>query len=544
MSTPLATLVKKLFDAFAGNSPSEPAAASPFAWVLAAASRREFASAAAETTNPTMVLNGYHVVATGEPLYVGSFYGMFTNFPGFQGVVQGEQDFDLVDPDNGDVVGSFHGLVSQNNSIGVNKVYTEIVVTEVSDEQLTGTGAGELPPVGSVLASFGTGLYGTVYSSMPGDDGENVVSYKRVTRFGTSKIFTPYDAAEDLTDFVSFNRPINTADGFYLKPITPDSAELMSVTGFPPFFTAVQGKQVFGVYDDNDNLVGKFEGLVTVTSDVVGTYTEAVYVTDTLDSGNVGTAAGDTPPVGTVYNVIYFHSDNLFAIYSAKPDDAGNVFSTKFVNPRGRVTDLDINFDAASAPVRDTMVVPGEYTLKPIGDKQVIGVNGLPPREAIIQSYQQIEVYDKNGVYLGTVNADRTTQWDVDGNSTEAVLVTGVFDDAGVGDLPQKGAVFNFDYTGTTGFGQAYYALPGEDGAKDKIVYKLVTPFGGIPLFTTYDAAKGLGDYDYYSPFDSMEMSLLSAPLAATGATAGLLGASQLECDGDALSASFVACLA
>ena len=98
VSTPLATLVKRLFDAFAGDSPSEPAAASPLAWVLAAASRREFASAAAETTNPTMVLNGYHVVAIGEPPYVGSFYGMFTNFPGFQGVVQGEQDFDLVDP--------------------------------------------------------------------------------------------------------------------------------------------------------------------------------------------------------------------------------------------------------------------------------------------------------------------------------------------------------------------------------------------------------------------------------------------------------------
>jgi hypothetical protein len=484
-----------------------------------------------------MVLNGYNVVAAGDPLYVGSYYGMFTNFPGFQGVVQGEQDFDLVNPNTGDTVGSFHGLVSQNKSIGSNTIFTQIAVTEVTGP--TGTTKGLLPPVGSVVSSYGTGRYGTMYAAMPTASGD-VISYKSVTPFGTFKMWTPYDAAGDLTNYVSFNRPIKTADGFYLAPTVDNSADMMSITGFPPLFTAVQGRQVFSVYDDAGNEVGKFEGLVTVTSDIIGTYTEAVYVTDTL-SGNVGTAAGDTPPVGTVYNVIYFHSDDLFAVYSAKPDPAGNVFSTKLVNPRGKATDIDIKFDAASPPVRTNMVVPGDYTLIPIDELQIIGINGLPPREAILQGYQQLGVYDKNGVYLGTVNADRTSQWDVDGNSTEAVVVTGIAEDAGVGGIPPIGSVFNFSYTGTTGFGQAYYALPGE--ARDKVVYKYVTPFGGIPLPSSYDAAKGLSDYDYYSPFASLENSLLSAPLAAAGATAGLLGASQLPCDGDALSTSFVGCL-
>jgi len=534
VSRPLATLVRNILDAFAGNSPWSPAAESPLSWLFAAASRREFSSAAAdaEAQNPTMVLNGYHVVATGDPLFVGSFYGMFTNFPGFQGVVQGEQEFDLVDPDDGTVVGSFTGLVSQNNSIGFNKVYTEIVVTEVSDENLVGTEAGDLPPVGTVLASFGTGRYGTVYSAMPVEGGETVIKYNRVTRFGTFKIFTPYDAAHDLTDYVSFNRPIKTVDGFYLAPTEDNSAEMMSVTGFPPFFTAVQGKQIFSVYNDAGQEVGQFEGLVTVTSDVLGTYTEAVYVTETL-SGNVGTAAGDTPPVGTVYNVIYFHSDNLYVIYSAKPDPGGNVISTIFVTPNGN-KELDIDFDAVTPPDHDELVVPGEYTLVPVGEKQVIGINGLPPREAIIQSYQQFKVYDADGNLLGTVDADRTTQWDVDGDSTEAVLITNVTsgtpgtDD---GDVPPVGSVFNFSYTGTTGFGQAYYALPGEDGARNKIVLKFVTPFGGIPLWTNYDAAKGLADYDYYNPFaQNLEMSALSAPLSASGASAGLLGASQMLC--------------
>lgn len=535
-SRPLATLVKKLFDAFAGNSPWSPAADSPFAWVLAAASRREFAGTAARqsaqvgaTANPTMVLNGYYVMATGDPLNVGSYYGMFTNFPGYQGVVQGEQEFDLVDPKTGETVGSFRGLVSQNNSVG-SQVYTEIVVTEVSDEGLEGTGAGELPPVGSVLASLGTGRYGTVYSAMPGDDGENDLSFKYVSPFGTFNLFTAYDAAKDLTDFVSFNRPLKTADGFYLAPTTPDSAEWMSVTGFPPFFTAIQGRQIFSVYDSQTNeVVGSFEGLVTVTSDAIGTYTEAVYVTETL-SGNVGTAAGDTPPVGTVYNVIYFHSDDLYVMYSAKPSTTGNVISTILVSPLG-VAPLDIDFDAATPPERESMRVPGAYTFVPTSDVEVVGINGLPPREAILQGYRQFDVFGADGSYLGSVDADVTTQWDVDGSSTEAILVTNVRSgNPGVanGDVPPVGSVFNFDYAGF-GFGQAYYALPSPSG--NKVVSKFVTPFGSIPMWTTYDAAKGMTDYDFYNPFaNDPEMAALSAPLAAAGATAGLLGAAELVC--------------
>jgi hypothetical protein len=529
-STPLANLAKRLLDVFAGGSGNSPVAEGPLSWIVAAASRRQI-GAEATATNPTMVLNGYNVVATGEPLYVGSFYGMFTNFPGFQGVVQGEQDFDLVDPKTGETVGSFHGLVSQNNSIGFNKTYTQIVVTEVSDPDLVGTGAGKIPPVGSTLASFGTGKYGTVYSSMPtgefNDDGSSidVVKYVRVTPLGTFRLFTPYDASKTLTDGVAFNRPIKTQGGYTIVPADPGSAIMQSVTGFPPFFQAVQGTQVYKVIDAEGNTIGTFQGATTVTSDVLGTYTEAVYVTKVL-SGDPGVMATEVPPVGSVYNVIYFHSNDLFAIYEARPEEDGtSVYSTYLVTPKGTPKKLDIQFDGAAPPVRESLDVPGDYSLKPVGNLQVVGINGLPPREAILQGYQEFEVYNADGDYLGTVTADRTSQWDVSGNSSEAVLVTGVSDDAGLGGLPPTGSVFNFNYKGTTGFGEAYYSLPGADG-KDTVVYKYVTPFGGIQLPYFYDASKGLADYDYYVPdFSSPFARSLSSPLAGAAA-GGALGSS------------------
>lgn len=87
--------------------------------------------------------------------------------------------------------------------------------------------------------------------------------------------------------------------------------------------------------------------------------------------------------------------------------------------------------------------------------------------------------------------------------------------------------MFNFKYNGTSGFGEAYYALPTESG-ESKILYQIVTPFGGIPWFSDYDAAKGLDDYNYYNPFgDDQELNLLSAAGAESGV---LLGASQQLC--------------
>lgn len=539
---PLATLLTRLLEALGGSSSDSN---SPLAWLVAAVARRETTSeadtaeqSAVETEQSTLEseqfasatsfeLNGYTIVATSTE-YVTSFYGMFTNWPAFQGVVQGEQEFAVVDPDTGETVGSFRAVVSNNNDVGLGSTYVQLVVTEnISGAE--GVGDGETPPVGSVIAYWGNGEYYSLYAALPSEDG-NVVTYEYVTPYFAIPLFTAYDAAEDLTDYTAFNRTIDTDDGYSMAPATENSAEISAVTGLPPLYTSVQGSQQFNVYDaETGEVVGSFMGNVTVTSDALGTYTEAVYVTETL-SGEVGTEAGQTPPVGAVYNVIYFGSDDLYIIYTSKPADSGDVTSTKLVTSLGTL-DLDIDFDASDPPDRESYQF-GDYTFVPISEVEESGINGLPPREVIIQGYQQFDVYDADGNYLGSVDADVTTQWDWSGNSSQAILVTNVTSGSagtGEGEVPPVGSVFNANYYGDNGYGLAYSSMPDPDG--DVISYEFVTPYGSIPLYTTYNASEGLAEYEYDNPFtDNAEQATLTTAMSADGAALNLLTSTQLLC--------------
>ena len=60
---------------------------------------------------------------------------------------------------------------------------------------------------------------------------------------------------------------------------------------------------MFNIYDSDDNVVGSFEGLVTPTSDILGSYTQAILVTAN-DGINVGTGAARCRPRRSVYNVM------------------------------------------------------------------------------------------------------------------------------------------------------------------------------------------------------------------------------------------------
>jgi len=532
---PLATLFKQFLDVFSGNAPASPAANSPFAWLAAAVSRRELDKDAQAQDDPTMVWNGLKVVPVGKPV-ITSFYGKYTMVPAFPGVLQGTQDFDLVDPETDEVVGRINGLVAINNDLGSGTRSLQIVVLNVesrADGAVVGTKPGDIPPVGSIFASVSDGRNGTVYSALA-QDGTDVVSYRYVSASGFSfplnadLFFKKYSAADFLTDYVGANRPINTQDGYYIKPVTPNSMEFTGFTGYEPFFNAIQGTQRFGLYDKETNeLIGEFDGVVTVTSDFWGTTSEAIIVTDT-GSLPTGTAAGEIPPVGTVYNVIYWRDEFSYALYYSKPTASGkSVYDTLLVSKTlfgTKVDRLPLKLDASVEPVRESYDV-GDYKFVPKGDLIYTGVNGLPPREVIVQGYQRFDVYDSDGNYIATVDADVSNQWDVSRGYSKAILVTDIngSDDA---DTPPVGSIFNFKYTGNTGFGEAYYSMPGADG--DKIVYQLVTPFGRIPLLTNYNASKGIDGYQFYSPFgDAPEMNLLGA---GAGESGGLLGANQPLC--------------
>ncbi len=552
---PLATLFKRFLDAFSGNAPASPSANSPFAWVAAAASRREL-NAAAQTKDPTMVWNGYDVVPVGEPT-ISQFYGEYTMVPAFPGIVQGKQDFNLVDPSTGNTVATVHGLVTYNNDVGSGNRLLQIMVDTVDivpGGPSLGTAFKDIPRPGSVFASVSNGKYGNIYSALDNPGGKDVVTYKFVTSsFSLPLNPDPYrinfSSANFLYDNVGVNRPVDTQDGYTIKPIN-DTTPWTAYAAYQPLFNAIQGSNTFGVYK-GDQLVGTFDGVVTVTSDFWGTTSEAILVTK-AGEGTVGVAAGQVPPVGTIYNIIYWTEDpGNYLLYYAKPNErpGANVTRTVLVdtpkNGKQRTLDLLFRFDGAAPPVRTSLDVPGRngsgYSLKPVANTFTYsGVNGLPPREAIVQGYQQYKVYDSNNKYLGTVNADVSRQWNLVGNSSEAVLVTGIVDVADgaevgpdSGKVPPVGSVFNFSYTGTSGFGEAYYALPTDSG-KSKTSFQYVTPFGGIPGFKNYDAAKGLGDYNYENPLGgSQNFNLLSASGAESGA---LLGASQPLCvlDGSA----------
>ena len=502
ISTVITSVVTQLANTFSGNSPFAPQLDSPANWLLLAAARRQplaAATAAAQTTaaaTPTlMVLNGYKVVAASREV-VTSFYGPFVNFPGSPGI-QGQHVFNLVDPATNRTVGSFKALTFTFNAIGTLR---QLVVTDVLSGT-AGTAAGDTPPVGSLISANGVPGFGTLYTSMPSPSG-NVVSYKVVTPFGSIPQSTPYDAAKGLTDYVVVNKPLNLTGGFYIAPQIPSTEEFISVTGLAPLFTAVQGRQDYNLYDKSGAAVGSFEGLVTTTSDALGLFTKAILVTSTGESTNVGTGAGQVPPVGTVYNIINF-TDQFYVLYSSMPSASGSVVSTKLVTPFG-TSEIPIQFDASTPPEMKSLKVPGGYTFVPTSAQIPAGVNGLPPREVITQGYQQFDVIDALGKKIGSVDADVTRQWDWFGGTANAILITKVTSgSAGVlpWNVPPVGSVFNFrqPYGISLGFSDFYSSIPTPLGSI--VVYQTVTPFGVIPNLLPNDLSKGLSDVDFVNPF-------------------------------------------
>jgi hypothetical protein len=499
----LVTVVNQILRPSAGTTPTAPPPVDqPATLILLAALRRGLSGAAATLdqpnampVSPTLVLDGYNLVPT-SPEHVISFYGIFTKPPATPGVIQGTQEFDVVDPDTGDKVGTIEALVSNTNSFILGgSTFQELYVTKAVPTE--GADPGDTPPEGTLISTiqFGKfGRFGTAYTSTPSASG-NVVSFKLVTPLRDFRIPVPYDGA---LVFTAVNTPLQINDEYYIAPAPGSPETITSITGVPPFYAAAQGEQVFNVYqksdDGNDVVIGSFKGYVTTTSDALGATTEAILVTEVLD-GPVGTGTGDVPPVGSVYNVIY----RFGAFYSAIPSPDGTVITFTLKGIR-----IPIKYDATATPAVESLEVPGKYTFVPTSTLQPIGINGLPPREVQIQGYQQFDVYDANGVKVGSFDADVTTQWGSFGTYTEAILVTNVTDGTqgtGPGDVPPVGSQFNYLhlYGFNSPVGAFYSAVPSSSG--DVTTFKLMTPFLDIPIPAGYNAIKGLGGVSYFDPF-------------------------------------------
>lgn len=462
--------------------------------VVSVYSVANFAPPSPMSPTPSLSLNGFDLVPNG-PENITSFYGRWTYLPGAPGLMQGKQQFDVVDPTTSETVGSFGALVSRGN--GYN--YETLLVTS-NDGTNVGIGAGQTPPVGSLISSLKIGKFGWSYTSMPSDSGD-VVSFKVLTPFGEFAVPMSFNAAKGYADQTADNRPIVLTNGYSIAPADPRGEHLTATSGILPLFTTIQGDQKFNVYDENGNAVGSFNGQFTTTADIVGTYTQAVIVTGN-DGTNVGTAPGQVPPVGTVYNVIYTGSDDDFTLYTSMPAPSGDVISLVQHKPDGTVTNVTPTFINASAYPTKTLTTPSGLKFVPTSAVRTTGVNGLPPREVQIQGYQQFDVVNKAGKKVGSFDADVSTQWDLWGIQSHAIMVTNVTSGTagtGAGDVPPVGTVYNFVSLGNTGLGIYHAVVPSADG--DVVTASFRTPVADIPMYSVTKPSGNRGGVTFYDPF-------------------------------------------
>ncbi|KDF02001.1 hypothetical protein Y900_024505 [Mycolicibacterium aromaticivorans JS19b1 = JCM 16368] len=454
------------------------------------------------TLNQTLPFNGYSLVPSSTEL-VTSFYGQWTFWPGGPTLVQGQQQYSVVDPTTKGNVGSFGALVSTGSPFNLGSKYVELLVTSNGGTNV-GAGPGQVPPVGSLISRFDLiGGFGWSYSAIPSPLGD-VVTFKLLTPFGDIPLPFRFDAAKGIADHTVDNRPVNLGNGYSIVPADPTGETYVGTSGFLPYYTTVQAHEVFDIHDPSGNTLGSFEGVLTPTADVMGVKTEAILVTK-VTNGIAGTTPGEVPPAGSVFNVMYEANGTTYAVYSSLPSQFGDKVSTILVN-NGTVSNIGtfpLNLlDASALPPVKRLPGPGGGSLLPTSTMIPSGVNGLPPREIQLQGYQQFGIYDAAGVQQGSFDADVSTQLDMYGTYSQAILVTKVTTGTagtGAGDVPPVGSMFNYTYFGNTGFGTYYADMPSASG--DKVSFKILTPAGDVPTWSTYDASAGFGGVSFFDPF-------------------------------------------
>lgn len=427
------------------------------------------------------------------------FFGEPTTPPAVAGSIQGQQVFEVYDTTTGQTVGTFDADESTQPSLY--GAANELLLVTKDLTGTAGTTAGDIPPVGSVIdtANYGGG-YETIYSdfALPGGD---VITDSWTNPFGGGSIPSTYDVAVGLSNDSVDVPPVHLTDGYDLAPASGVSENITSVTGMPPADLAVEGNQLFDVYDAaTGQATGAFDGEVTNTSDVLLNYTEEILVTQDV-SGTVGTAAGDTPPVDSLYNVFYIFGDSSFYnLYSVTPTSSGDVVTDALVSPYGEIT-IPFPYDADTALTVNSFTVPtDDESIVPVGSELISGINGVPPLNSSIEGYQVFDVDNTSGNTIGTFDADVTTTTGLLASSTEAVLVTADSGPAGTaaGDLPPVGSEFDVTSYGD-GYETVYSDLVSTTGA-NVISETLVTPFGDIAIPTTTDLVANLADSSFFVP--------------------------------------------
>ncbi len=427
--------------------------------------------------------DGYDLIGNNDfAVNAGGVRDFFVSVPpAAEGTVQGTQSFDWTGPSSSS--GTIDALVGNN---------TDLLGDTNQAIYVTGDSATGGPGAGSVFDTFSyTNGYSTVYSDIVGADGSHDITYDWVTPSGqVINIPTTYDAAA----LTALPQSEGLPDGYsYLL----DGAEThYGISAILPAAADLQGYQAYNVMDGATN-VGHFTADVTDTSDYLGNSSQALLVT---------ASSGDGPAVGSVFNT--FFVGPFQSVYAAIPnaDGTGDTVTDTIVTPWGNIN-LPTTFDAASglagilngtAPLGQE-ISTNSFDITPIlhtavsdtPATQIVGVDGLPPEDVVIQGTQAFNYDDltggnNDGTFLANVTQSAITF----GNTTQDQYV--VTQDL-TGHAPGVGSVFEVDNYGH-GYELVYSDLVGgsSDG-HNLIAETLVTPFGDYNIPTTFDATSTLG---------------------------------------------------
>jgi hypothetical protein len=424
--------------------------------------------------------------------------------PAVTASLQGYQEFEVIDTTTGKVVGTFDA--DEAKSLETNGDTNEVLLVTHDLTGTVGTASGDTPAVGSVYDMYGEGGgFGNDYSDLVStkSGGADVISYASVSPFGSYASPEGYDAAA--AESLVYPH-IGLAGGYTIEPVPDSTDAYTAISGFPPDDIAIQGTQEFEVVNAAGTVVGTFDADVTTTSDTVNNDTQELLVTQDL-SGTPGTAAGDVPAVGSVFNTFVFGDTDSTEIYSdlvSTTPGGADVISDVGANPFGQYN-IPTSFDAAAYESPSSFSFDGDTIAAAPGSTEVFtGVNGLPPADVAVQGYQLFDVVNPAGKVVGTFDADVTTS-DASGygTSTETLLVTNdVSGTSGTaaGDIPPVGSVFDVSSQGASGYETVYSDLASTTPGADVISDTWVTPFGDFPSSSSFDLAAGLASDMFQMP--------------------------------------------
>ena len=429
-------------------------------------------------------------------IYGSGFFGV----PQLPHAVDGTQLFDIDDTTvgtsaNPDVVGTFEAdEASVAGSLGNEEL---LVTSDVSGT--VGTAAGDVPAVGSVISTESLGPLGSELYSALAAPGGDVISDTLITPFGDfSRPDVSFDAAAGLaTDsLATVPVPFVGAYDFVPDPASPEA--ITAINGISHGGVIVQGDAVLDLVNTADgtttdpDVVGTFDAVKGATHDAFGDHSEALLVTSDV-SGTPGTAAGDVPPVDSIYNILYLGHSGVESVYSDLPTaSGGNVISETLITPTGNFTvPIDFNADEALAPF-SAVPVGQDYDVvaDPSSAEVFTGINGNPPGAVAVQGAQLFDIDHMTGTasspdVVGTFDADVTTTVAKTGDQSETLLVTS--DVSGTpgtaaGDVPLPGSVIDTSTFGDSGLENIYSDLATTTPGTDVISDTLVTPIGDLTI--------------------------------------------------------------